>query len=122
MFIRSPERTAGRIAEIRFSTGMKAVLNGVSNLSILDGWWIEGFNGKSGWAFNHEEGNGPGDHMEPESIYPLLEVEVLPLYDKISENGVPLLSDPFLDLRAGFSRDSFLRPFKSVLHISPLRM
>ena len=32
------------------TSGMKASLNGVLNLSILDGWWIEGYNGKNGWA------------------------------------------------------------------------
>ena len=32
------------------TSGMKASLNGVLNLSILDGWWVEGYNGKNGWA------------------------------------------------------------------------
>jgi len=34
---------------------MKAALNGVPHLSIMDGWWIEGFNGKNGWAFGQLE-------------------------------------------------------------------
>jgi starch phosphorylase len=68
---------------------MKAALNGVMNLSIMDGWWIEGFNGKNGWAFGHKEVNGNRDRADAEAIFRILEEEVLPLYYKISEDGVP---------------------------------
>ena len=71
------------------TSGMKAALNGVLNLSIMDGWWIEGFNGKNGWAFGHEEVNGNRDRADAEAIFRILEEEVLPLYYKISEDGVP---------------------------------
>ena len=71
------------------TSGMKAALNGVPNLSILDGWWIEGFNGKNGWAFGHKEESGAGDRIDAEAIYRILENEILPLYYKISEDGVP---------------------------------
>ena len=71
------------------TSGMKAALNGVLNLSIKDGWWIEGFNGKNGWAFGHEEMNGNRDRADAEAIFGILEEEILPLYYKISENGVP---------------------------------
>ena len=71
------------------TSGMKAALNGVPNLSIMDGWWIEGFNGKNGWAFGHEEGDGNRDKADAEAIYRILEQEILPLYYKISEDGVP---------------------------------
>ena len=40
------------------TSGMKATLNGVPQLSILDGWWIEGYNGKNGWAIAGAEGTG----------------------------------------------------------------
>lgn len=71
------------------TSGMKAALNGVSNLSIMDGWWIEGFNGKNGWAFGHEDVNESRDRADAEAIYRILEEDVLPLYYKISEDGVP---------------------------------
>jgi starch phosphorylase len=67
------------------TSGMKASLNGVPNLSILDGWWIEGFNGRNGWAF---EGNG--DETDAESIYGLLEKEIIPLYYTLDDSGVPV--------------------------------
>ena len=71
------------------TSGMKAALNGVPNLSIMDGWWIEGFNGKNGWAFGQEEVNGNRDQRDAEAIYRILEEEVVPLYYKVSDEGIP---------------------------------
>lgn len=66
------------------TSGMKAALNGVPHLSILDGWWIEGFSGKNGWAFE-----GKGDDRDAEAIYDILETEVVPLFYKVDEFGIP---------------------------------
>ena len=67
------------------TSGMKAALNGVPQLSILDGWWIEGFNGKNGWAFS-----GKGDYKEDsESVYNILEKDVVPLHYELDDNGIP---------------------------------
>jgi len=66
------------------TSGMKASLNGVPNVSILDGWWLEGFNGKNGWAFT-----GGGDDHDSEAIYTILETEVVPLFYKLDDNGTP---------------------------------
>ncbi|KPJ86846.1 MAG: alpha-glucan phosphorylase [Spirochaetes bacterium DG_61] len=71
------------------TSGMKAALNGVPNLSIMDGWWIEGFNGKNGWAFGGEEVQGDRDQRDAEALYRILEQEVIPLYYKVSANGIP---------------------------------
>lgn len=71
------------------TSGMKAALNGVPHLSIMDGWWIEGFNGKNGWAFGQEEVKGNRDCADAEAIYRILEEEVIPLYYKVSDEGVP---------------------------------
>jgi starch phosphorylase len=67
------------------TSGMKAALNAVPQLSILDGWWIEGYNGKNGWAF---EGTG-SNAKDAAAIYDLLEKEIIPLYYKQDEDGVP---------------------------------
>ncbi len=67
------------------TSGMKASLNGVPHLSILDGWWIEGFNGKNGWAF---EGTGD-DGRDAGQIYDLLEKEIIPTYYRVDERGIP---------------------------------
>ncbi len=73
------------------TSGMKASLNGVPNLSILDGWWLEGYNGKNGWIFgtdvdvSGEERN----RLDAESLYNVLENEVVPMYYSVSSKGVP---------------------------------
>jgi starch phosphorylase len=68
------------------TSGMKASLNGVPHLSIGDGWWAEGFNGRNGWLI---EGQGnPDDHdaidaADAQALYELLENEVVPaFYDR----------------------------------------
>jgi starch phosphorylase len=66
------------------TSGMKATLNGVPHLSILDGWWIEGFSGNNGWAFS-----GNGDEGDAEEIYRILETEVVPLYYRLDDAGIP---------------------------------
>jgi len=70
------------------TSGMKAALNGVPQLSIMDGWWLEGFNGKNGWAFGEGEASGNRDQSDAEAIYQILENDVIPLYYKVSEDGV----------------------------------
>jgi starch phosphorylase len=62
------------------TSGMKAALNGVPHLSILDGWWIEGYTGGNGWAF---DGGGA------EAIYEHLERTIIPLYYSTDQGGVP---------------------------------
>ncbi|MFO7559533.1 MAG: alpha-glucan family phosphorylase [Desulfobacterales bacterium] len=71
------------------TSGMKAALNGVPNLSILDGWWVEGFNGGNGWAVEHDASSASPDGSDAEKIYRILENEIIPLYYKTSESGVP---------------------------------
>jgi len=71
------------------TSGMKAGLNGAINLSIMDGWWIEGFTGKNGWAFGQDEISDNRDQRDAEAIYQILENEVIPLYYKVSSDGIP---------------------------------
>lgn len=71
------------------TSGMKASLNGVLNLSILDGWWIEGYNGRNGWAFNGDPAPETRDATDSAALYSILEKEVVPLYYSVSIDGVP---------------------------------
>ncbi|MCM2285176.1 MAG: alpha-glucan family phosphorylase [Desulfobacula sp.] len=71
------------------TSGMKAALNGVPHLSILDGWWEEGFNGRNGWAVKHEENHDDPEEKDAQKIYHLLEKEIIPLYYSMSENSIP---------------------------------
>jgi starch phosphorylase len=71
------------------TSGMKAGINGTPNLSILDGWWIEGYDGTNGWAFGGEAIKGDRDGADAEALYRLLEERIIPLYYRRSEDGVP---------------------------------
>ncbi len=72
------------------TSGMKAAISGVPHLSVTDGWWLEGFNGRNGWAFEHREPDGDPQAADAAAIYRLLEAEIVPLYYDISGDGVPL--------------------------------
>jgi starch phosphorylase len=74
------------------TSGMKAAVNGGLNLSILDGWWLEGHNGENGWAFGMEWGNGDHaaqDNEDATSLYRTLQDEVVPRYYERDEHGIP---------------------------------
>ncbi len=65
------------------TSGMKAALNGVLNLSVMDGWWREGFNGQNGWAIGEDTDPvdpNQQDEMDARSLYEHLENEIVPLY------------------------------------------
>jgi starch phosphorylase len=72
------------------TSGIKAAVNGRLNLSILDGWWAEGFDGANGWgiagADAHDEGRR--DHLDAGAILDLIEEEVVPLYYARNASGV----------------------------------
>jgi glycogen phosphorylase len=70
------------------TSGMKAALNGVPQLSVLDGWWSEGYTGQNGWAIPATEGDS--DAVDAEQLYLLLEQQVVPLYYTRDARGIPL--------------------------------
>lgn len=81
-----------RPREASGTSGMKAALNGVPNLSILDGWWVEGYNGANGWAIGDErefDNQEDQDTFDANSIYQLLEDEIVPLYYSRDRDGIP---------------------------------
>lgn len=75
------------------TSGMKAAINGVPNLSVLDGWWIEGYNSKNGWAFGLDHANPDydgADNHDADEFYDVLANQVAPLYYEIDESsGLP---------------------------------
>ncbi len=79
------------LQEASATSGMKAALNGVPHLSVLDGWWYEGYNGSNGWAIHHDVENcdGDSDKADAEELYQLLESKIIPLYYERDINGVP---------------------------------
>ncbi len=84
--------TPRRPMEASGTSGMKVTANGGINLSILDGWWVEAYNGNNGWAigageeytdFNYQ------DEVESRLLYELLENTVIPLFYERSAHGIP---------------------------------
>ncbi|MDR2860918.1 MAG: alpha-glucan family phosphorylase, partial [Elusimicrobiota bacterium] len=81
-----------RPQEASGTSGMKAAVNGVLNLSILDGWWCEGYNGENGWTIGSIDKFSDQDYqddVDSRSIYEMLEREIVPLYFTKSGDGIP---------------------------------
>jgi len=73
------------------TSGMKAGMNGVLNLSILDGWFDEGYEISGGWAIGDREPYSPDqDEIHARAIYSVLENEIVPMYYQDRESGVPV--------------------------------
>ncbi len=83
--------TPTRPKEASGTSGMKAVLNGVVNFSVLDGWWAEGYLPGAGWALPEEstyQDTALQNELDAETIYNLLEEEILPIYFDKNEQGI----------------------------------
>ena len=74
------------------TSGMKAALNGSLNLSILDGWWAEFYDGENGWAIPTADSAGDAserDDLEAEAMYDLIEHQIAPRFYDRGADGVP---------------------------------
>ncbi|HYK82208.1 MAG TPA: alpha-glucan family phosphorylase [Gemmatimonadales bacterium] len=72
------------------TSGMKAALNAVPQLSMLDGWWAEGYDGRNGWAIPASPDAADADAADAERLYRLLEDEVVPLFYTRTAGDVPV--------------------------------
>ena len=82
--------TPTRPLEASGTSGEKAEMNGVVNISVLDGWWVEGYREGAGWALKQErtyQNQGYQDQLDAATIYSLLENEILPLYYNRNAQG-----------------------------------
>jgi glycogen phosphorylase len=82
-----------RPMEASGTSGMKSAPNGGINLSVLDGWWLEAFNGTNGWAIGAEIDNGTTEfqnEVDASSLYQLLENQIVPLYYAKPDGKLPL--------------------------------
>ena len=107
------------------TSGMKASLNGVLNLSILDGWWPEGYNGKNGWAFSSGTSPGSRDAADAAALYNLIEKEIVPLYYSAPIDGIPhgwvkMMKESIKSNSAAFSARRMVKEYVSKYYPSLL--
>jgi glucan phosphorylase len=85
--------TPTRPLEASGTSGEKAVMNGTIHFSVLDGWWVEGYRAFAGWALPKKrtyENQDLQDDIDAETIYNMLEYEIVPAYYAFNEQGVPV--------------------------------
>jgi starch phosphorylase len=111
------------------TSGMKAGLNGVPQLSTLDGWWEEGYDGTNGWTL---PGTTPGltteeqDAADADALYRLLEDEIVPLFYDRDARGVPQgwverMRDAIRVAASRFTADRMVREYAEEYYTPALR-
>ena len=76
------------------TSGMKSAANGGLNLSVLDGWWVEGYDGENGWEIDggpegEDESEEAQDARHAHALYDLLEQQVIPMFHERDADGIP---------------------------------
>jgi starch phosphorylase len=100
-------------------------LNGGLNLSVLDGWWLEGYDGHNGWAVGDltaSESVEEMDERDADSLYHVLENEVVPTFYERDERGVPLrwvamMKHAIETLAPAFNSDRMVREYAREIYI-----
>ncbi|HEV8158153.1 MAG TPA: hypothetical protein VGP58_03925, partial [Pyrinomonadaceae bacterium] len=108
-------------------SGQKVAMNGGLNLSILDGWWIEGFNGVNGFSIGVADDEDKSDEakinaQDSESLYTILETEVVPVYYAKDENGLPgewirRMKNSLASLSPQFSSDRMVKDYIEKIYL-----
>ena len=116
-----------RPMEASGTSGQKVAMNGGLNLSILDGWWIEGYNGENGFSIGNLTDESDTDEEtvnaeDAESLYKTLETEVVPVYYKKDENGLPgewiqKMKNSLITLTHQFSSDRMVKDYIEKIYL-----
>jgi starch phosphorylase len=111
------------------TSGMKGIPNGTLNMSVLDGWWIEGYDSRYGWAIGHGEiyeDRDLQDDVESRDIYNLLENEIVPLFYERGPDGIPrpwvkMMKDAMRDLCAVFNSHRMVQEYTRRFYVGAAR-
>ncbi|MEJ7576715.1 MAG: alpha-glucan family phosphorylase [Pyrinomonadaceae bacterium] len=121
-----------RPLEASGTSGQKVCLNGGLNFSVLDGWWLEGFDGTNGWAIGgtttHEPVETPGvvtaeDMKDAESLYRVLEEEIVPTFYDKDAAGVPrrwvrMMKRSIETLAPAFNSDRMVQEYAQRIYLN----
>ena len=108
------------------TSGMKAAMNGALNFSILDGWWIEGYNGVNGFSIgdlSDFDSDAEIDAIEAEALYTTLETEVIPTFYDRDASGLPAnwikrMKNSIATLTPKFSSDRMVKDYVEKIYNS----
>ncbi|HQE91241.1 MAG TPA: alpha-glucan family phosphorylase [Anaerolineae bacterium] len=111
------------------TSGMKAAFNGILNLSILDGWWAEAYNGRNGWAINPGQTYADPnlqDDADANALYKLLEEQVVPLFYKRDRDDIPrewvtMMKEAIRTIGAHFSTRRMVQEYLNEYYIPALK-
>ena len=109
--------TPQRPREASGTSGMKGVFNGVLNLSVMDGWWIEGcIEGVTGWAIG-SVATASTDEQDSQSLYELFEHTVLPLYYQNRDGWIQMMKGAISKNAYYFNSHRMMRRYATEAYI-----
>ncbi len=112
------------------TSGMKAAANGVPSLSVLDGWWYEGYKGTNGWAIDGDPlkpmSEDERDAADIESLYGLLESEIVPLFFDRDSDGVPrrwvqVMKETIRTVAPAYSARRMVKEYAEKMYVPAMR-
>ncbi len=116
-----------RPLEASGTSGQKVAANGGLNFSVLDGWWVEGYNGNNGWSIGYEieyENQEKQDRVDSKSLYKVLEEEIVPLYykveDGVAKEWIKRMKEAMVTCTGEYSTDRMVQDYANQLYIPAL--